>query len=142
LDFNYINDLWIKTTCQQQPLFWVHKDGHCSQVWLYFISLLKVRFKINLFPVEWWTGVQRLCDSISPRNRQRIGRRVRVGRGQVGARQVHEVRRRRPEGLHHPIEEPTTGWTSGMTTTGFLTYRLLLSIWSLYYPDQLLVFNC
>ncbi len=66
------------------------------------------------FSVERWSGFQRICHSVPPLHRQRLGRRVRVGRRQGRAREVHEVRRRRPEGLHHAIEEPTTGWTSGM----------------------------
>ncbi len=27
LDFYNINDIWITTNCQQQPLFWGPKDG-------------------------------------------------------------------------------------------------------------------
>ncbi len=73
-------------------------------------------FKVKYFSfsVERWSGFQRICHTVPPFHRQRLGRRVRVGRRQVRAREVHEVRRRRPQGLHYAIEESTTRWTSGM----------------------------
>ena len=49
--------LWLMTTCQQQPLFFGPKGGHCTQIWLYLV--------LKLWNLRIWVRICRIYLKIS-----------------------------------------------------------------------------